>query len=83
MYIKYLNQIYNLKKIIHISGPQNEPQSIILHKQDGYMTMKFSTNKIRNILLNEIWVKIKGKEVCFDIDEYLSVYVDADKYNIV
>lgn len=82
MYIKYLGNIYNLKRYSSISRG-NSPSSINLHKENNsYVTLEFSA-RTREFIIESIWDEIKKGSKYFDLDEAIKIYTEADKYKMV
>jgi len=84
MYIKYLNNIHNLKNYnSYIKSTGKSDNCILLMKEEtNYMSLLFTNTKIRDIVLNEIWIKLQDHVSFFDIDDFVSICIDTDKYNV-
>jgi very-short-patch-repair endonuclease len=87
MYIKYLNNIHKIDNYLSIvSGDENQ---IKLLKNDGFYTLVFENNLIRNDVLKTIWSElekdtndnlyIKFQNNIHNINKYLSIVSGDDK----
>lgn len=90
MYIKYLNNIHKIDNYLSIvSGEENQ---IRLLKNDGFYTLVFESNLIRNDVLKTIWtvlekdtndnLYIKFQNNIHHINNYLSI-VSGDENQIL
>lgn len=87
MFIKYLNNIYNLNNyysIVKDAGVYtNKKSAIHLVKNDNhFVSLEFDNTEIRNYILMKIWEELKKHTECFDIDEELKIYLETKKYNL-
>lgn len=86
MFIKYLNNIYNINShysIVKGVGFNIVKPSINLFKDDSNFTsLEFENKDMRDYIINRIWEELKKHTDCFDIDEELNIYLNIKKYNM-
>lgn len=84
MYIKYLDNIHNLKNYSSFVKGGIKDNCIHLLTQDNghFISLEFLNTDSRNYILGQIWYEITEKKHTFDIDEIINVYYEAKKYNL-
>lgn len=86
MYIKYLDNIYNLRNyngIVKSSTSGGAKDNCIHLLIDGrFIALEFLNTDSRDYILGQIWYEITEKKTYFDIDDIINVYYEAKKYNL-
>lgn len=83
MYIKYLNNIHNLSNYNSIVQGGAINNCIHLQKDNGHVyEMEFLNTNARDFMLAEIWAQIINQTKFFDLDNFIDIYYQANKYNL-
>lgn len=82
MYIKYLDNIHNLSNYNSMVKGGAKNNCIHLLLDNGHIAIEFLNTDSRDYILGQIWYEISERKKFFDIDEVVTTYYEAKKYNL-
>lgn len=83
MYIKYLNNIHNIKKYYSLIKSDNSPTSLNLIRETGdSMILKFENENIKKFVISKIWDGLETGKTTLDLDSQIELFKKSKKYNL-